>query len=237
MISPVILTRPLAESIVLRQLLTTLHIPSEIFPTLEIHALTPEVHAVYDYLIFISKNAVKFGEYVAKNQQCAKILAVGSGTARILIERGYSVFAYPLEHPSSASLLAMPEVATLRGQHIGIVRGVGGVDTLKTGLESQHNKVSYIEVYERSPLQDIAPYLVKILPLLENDPIILITSVDIFDALILHINPHHSLDRQTRFVVASKRIQTYLNSQGFFNIIVASVHDADIIKGVQQWLN
>lgn len=106
----------------------------------------------FDDIFFISKNAVRFGldyleNYWPQWPTHLRWLAVGRATAEALQSAGVDV-VYP-STASSEDLLALPELQQVEGRSCLIVRGLGGRETLKQGLQDRGAKVSYLEVYQR----------------------------------------------------------------------------------------
>jgi uroporphyrinogen-III synthase len=229
----VLITRPLKESIKLAQVLDRYYIENTIFPTLEIKALHPVNNNHYQVIIFISKNAVKYGAYILDKQQDYLLLAVGKATANALESLGYNVDYYPQHNPSSQALLELDAVKNIKNKNVLIVRGKGGVETLKNEL-GKHNNVDYLEVYERLPNSNALQYQENLAQFHQaKEQIVIITSIDIFTALCNFT----TLDKNTKCVVASQRIANYLQNLGFCNIIITSMANEEIVLGVKKWLN
>lgn len=106
----------------------------------------------YDTIIFVSRHAVNYG--VAPLRQAGidfdkvEVAALGPTTAVMLGEQGIAAL-HPVDQTSTESLLAIPEMASVSGQRILIVRGKGGRETLKDTLVARGADVSYCEVYRR----------------------------------------------------------------------------------------
>lgn len=132
---------------------------------LPVLSVVPKPHQLpslaYDWVIFISRNAVRYGV-----QSCLQLasatpqwLAVGASTAASLREclpEGCMVIQ-PVLQQSSEGLLALPELQQVQGQRILIVRGVGGKALLGETLSERGASVTYLEVYQRDLPQQINP--------------------------------------------------------------------------------
>lgn len=232
----VLITRPKIDSLILKKALDTQNICSFVFPTLEIKQLQPILDKNYQVVVFISKNSVDFGIKYLKQLVEYKILAVGSATASRLLKYGYKADYYPKNKPSSTSLLAIAEVVNIKNSNILIMRGVGGVNTLKLGFENNNNIVDYLEVYERIKNTKINKYRDNLEKFLQENPqIIIITSCDILEALVQLTD---KIDKNIKLLVISERIKKYAISIGFSRIIVTKgITNLDIITGVKNWLN
>ena len=106
----------------------------------------------YDKIIFVSKSSVRFGLPILENYwpqwpQALSWFAVGPRTAHYLKIEDLEVYSPSLA--SSEGLLAMNELQAPMGKKVLIVRGVGGRETLKEGLEGRGALVDYAEVYRR----------------------------------------------------------------------------------------
>ncbi len=131
------------------------------FPVIEIVALPVELPAgVWDWLIFVSPNAVACGwPQVAALAGQARVAAVGPGTARALAARGRQPDAVPAAGADSAALLA-PAMQTVTGQRILLVRGRNGREILAQTLRERGARVANLDVYTRGlPAVDPAPVL------------------------------------------------------------------------------
>lgn len=110
----------------------------------------------FDDIIFISQNAVHFGleklgSYWPQWPLNLRWFAVGKATARALEKEGVtSIFP---KQASSEDLLALPELEHVSDRACLIVRGFGGRETLKEGLQSRGARVSYLEVYQRLEIE------------------------------------------------------------------------------------
>ncbi len=146
-----LITRPIVQSKNLESLLVSNEIDFALFPTFEIKKLKPIFLTYkYDVIIFISVNAVNYGQaYFDKLLLTSpKVFAVGPATANQLKRKNIKVDCYPKKNASSQELLKMKECLILSNNKILIIRGKGGSETLKNTLGIK-NQVDYLEVYER----------------------------------------------------------------------------------------
>ncbi|MEH6638976.1 MAG: uroporphyrinogen-III synthase [Porticoccaceae bacterium] len=115
-------------------------------------ALQQQTPGCYDRVIFVSRHAVSYGVEPLRQAGIdfdkVEVAAVGPTTAATLCELGIAAL-HPVDEASTESLLAMPEMASVAGQRILIVRGQGGRETLKDTLMARGADVSYCEVYRR----------------------------------------------------------------------------------------
>ena len=106
----------------------------------------------YDKIIFVSRHAVSYGVESLRQADIdfdkVDVAALGPTTAAMLGELGITAL-HPVDQASTESLLVMPEMASMTGQRVLIVRGQGGREALKDVLVTRGADVSYCEVYRR----------------------------------------------------------------------------------------
>jgi len=224
----ILVTRPLAQVHKLQILLKKANLDYVLFPAFEVQKLMPKIPSeCYDIIIFISVNAVIYAhEYLPqlliKNQ---KIFAVGPTTANKLMSVGVMVDAYPKENASSKALLVLDECRSIHNKRVLIVRGQGGVETLKETLEPS-NQVDYLEVYERKILDVCELHRQSIESFMKSDDgVVLANSNQTLSntlSLVKSINPNH-LNRlkQCSLIVISERIKTFALTLGFSKVHIA----------------
>lgn len=109
----------------------------------------------FDWLIFISTNAVDYGlELINRpTDQLPRIAAIGQATRDRLISQGCQNVFCPASDFTSEALLNTEAFSAnqIRGQKILIIRGVSGREHLKQTLEQRQATVSYLEVYQTQP--------------------------------------------------------------------------------------
>lgn len=106
----------------------------------------------YGWAIFISSNAVQNGMPKMIQQgipDSLQFAAIGPVTAKELYDFGVQQVLTPLERFDSESLLALPEMQTMQGKKVLIVRGVGGREVLADTLVSRGAQVTFGECYRR----------------------------------------------------------------------------------------
>ncbi|MEM6998771.1 MAG: uroporphyrinogen-III synthase [Pseudomonadota bacterium] len=159
----ILVTRPRHQASQLCELISNGGGHTILFPTIEVR---PIINSdvilnrfrnldVYDYIIFVSRNAVKvtFENYLNLKNITDKqqVLAIGSGTASVLHEIKITNILHAGIQADSESLLLIPELAQelICNKKILIVRGVGGRELLADSLKKRGAQVDYAEVYER----------------------------------------------------------------------------------------
>ncbi|HLB57948.1 MAG TPA: uroporphyrinogen-III synthase [Gammaproteobacteria bacterium] len=155
----VLVTRPKPQGDILCERIQAAGGHAIYFPTLDIIPLRVQPILEldqYDWLIFVSANAVYHGvpQLIFSNR--IKIAAVGASTATLLKEMKWPVHAYPKDEWNSEGLLSLPEFQKITGKKIVIVRGEGGRDVLEKELLSRGANVTHQIVYRRDlPKKDI----------------------------------------------------------------------------------
>ncbi|SHN90145.1 Uroporphyrinogen-III synthase [Bathymodiolus heckerae thiotrophic gill symbiont] len=230
----VLLIRPLAQVQTLEALVADSGYKPLLFPTLKIKSISAKLkHSQYDVVIFISVNAVEHGLVLLDQIHPAKIFTVGAATAQKLNDYGISVDDFPKEKPSSEALLALNSVSQLRHKKVLIFRGKGGRETLKNGLEKNHNQVEYIEVYDRVVCTLTPDHKTSLNIFLSNNQgVISITSNENLDGLISLATQLNQLDKLKTYllVVLSQRIEKYALSLGFTQtLITVDISDQAIV--------
>ncbi len=231
----VLITKAKEQSKKLVQLLAANKINYAIFPAIQIKKLnTTLMHNNYDVIIFISTNAVKYGVKYIKNinRQQYLLLAVGNATANALKKYNFMVDYYPLHKPSSISLLELSAVKKIKHKKCLIIRGLAGEQTLKNTLIKNNNIVDYLEVYQRIISDITTNHIIEFNKFIKsNNQIILITSIDILNAVIklVQIMQINFLLKKIKLLVISDRIEKYAKSLGFNNIINSNDINIDSI--------
>jgi uroporphyrinogen-III synthase len=106
-----------------------------------------------DCVIFVSPAAVKYAFALRPGLRFARstsICAVGAATARALLRHGLRTVSWPRERQDSEGLLALPELAHLRGKHVILIGAPGGRELLAQTLRARRARVARIHVYERA---------------------------------------------------------------------------------------
>lgn len=105
----------------------------------------------YRHIIFISGNAVRHGMALMQQHwpQHSRCYAVGTTTARLLLQYGIEALQPASTQMNSEGLVALPELQSVAGDKVLIVRGVGGREWLAQALEARGAEVDYLETYQR----------------------------------------------------------------------------------------
>jgi uroporphyrinogen-III synthase len=157
----VVVTRPQAQAAGLAQRIRAaggepLCIPAiEILPLADpapFHALAERLDT-FDLAVFVSRNAVRSAlELLGGRAWPAglKVATVGQGSREELELRGFTDVIAAAAQSDSEALLALPELAAVRGRRIVIFRGDGGRQLLGDVLGKRGASVEYVACYRRA---------------------------------------------------------------------------------------
>jgi uroporphyrinogen-III synthase len=157
----VLVTRPREQAAGLAELIREEGGESIVFPAIEIAAVADlrQFYAVadrleqFDLAIFISPTAVQRVLGLLEGRRWperVRVAAIGGGSRRELEQRGFAGVVAPSSgEADSEALLALPELASVRGQSIVIFRGEGGREVLGDTLSERGARVEYAECYRR----------------------------------------------------------------------------------------
>jgi uroporphyrinogen-III synthase len=193
----------------------------------------------FDWLIFISSNAVNFA-LKANDGKIARlktrqIAAIGKATADALNLAGLSVSALPERNYNSEALLALPIMHAVDGQKILIIRGESGREVLANTLHARGADVCYLNVYKRIIPNSNSNAVSDLLEQRQLD-VITATSSEILQNLLTMLDAkHHSQLFDLLLIVVSDRIKQVANEMGFKRVAVArSPSDEAILEIIKQ---
>jgi uroporphyrinogen-III synthase len=193
----------------------------------------------FDWLIFVSVNAVNFAlkanDGKIDKPETLRLGAIGKATSKALQISGLSVDLEPMQNYNSEALLELPEMQSMQGQRVLIVRGEGGREELASQLCSRGADVHYLNVYKR-----IIPGTnnLEIFSMLEQNrlDIITATSGEVLQNLLIMLGAsYHQQLFSLPLVVVSDRIKQLAVGLGFKQIAVtASPSDEAILETINQ---
>jgi uroporphyrinogen-III synthase len=182
--------------------------------------------AEQDWLIFISPQAVYASIAHIRRvwphlPETVKWAAVGSGTAKALLQAGYQVTLTPDSEWSSDGLLAMPALQQVQGKKIAIIRGVGGRELLDKTLAERGAHILPVIAYQRIlPYVDVSDCL-KRLHQHQIDVIICSSFEGVNNLKILLGDAGWPYLSEIPVIVMSERIKVLAEDLGFRRIWVA----------------
>ena len=119
----------------------------------------------YQKLIFISSNAANCFKKIVKTHQIklspnVHFFCIGPTTKKELSFFNQSVYS-PANNFDSQSLLKLEQLQNITQEPILIIRGEGGKELLRNGLEKRGAKVDYLECYKRVFLPIDFDFIIK----------------------------------------------------------------------------
>jgi len=240
-----VVTRPAGQANRLIDILENAGATVVHFPVIEITAIPEQKNQqalakklnTYDIAIFISRNAAIYGATLlqqAGRPQDIQIAAIGNGTAQQLQIPGFSPDIISSTTSNSEGLLSEPELNSVKGKRILIIRGRGGREKLAEALRSRGAQIDYFECYERSQPQCDPEILSKLWDTNSLHGIIL-TSAEGLSNLYQMVNKN-DLPRlnTTPFYVISSTMVELCGKLGYklTPALMPSAHDEDVLESV-----
>lgn len=205
------------------------------FPLLSIEPLSGAALDVvgYDWLIFVSRNAVLHGLPRLRGQ-LPRLAVVGKGTAAELARAGLRVDLQPSSSADSEGLLACPELQRMQGQRVLILRGQGGRPLLADELRQRGAEVDYAEVYRRRPPDQGREALLALWPQID---LLLTSSTEALENLIALLGDQaQALLAGRDLLVVSPRGLALAQQLGLSRVIQAEgAEDAKVLAAIQRW--
>jgi uroporphyrinogen-III synthase len=237
----VVVTRPAASAQSLKRRLRALGATAVSLPGTSVRA-SPDSAALRrllgaaptaDVAIFVSPAAVKFAfalrpalRFTARTTVCS----VGAATARSLERAGVKTVIWPQLRQDSEGLLALPELARLRGRRVALIGAPGGRDLLAQSLRERGARIERIDVYQRIASRLDSRHTAALqrssVPLLT-----LLSSAEILANLKAQL-PQQAFAHLTRgdAIVSSQRIAGLAAAAGFARVhVAASAQSADML--------
>ncbi len=194
----------------------------------------------FDWIVFLSANAVRFGVQLLEEKRDLRLAAVGPATARALNQAGYRVAIVPTEGFDSEGLLADPRMQNLAGRRVLLIKGRGGRELLSTGLAQRGAIVEQAEVYERVAATPSGAELAALEQLCAADHIQVITSTsaEIGASLLRLATPALRVDfERVHWLVPSARVAESLVKLGLGAPLIEadSAEDQDLVAALIRW--
>jgi uroporphyrinogen-III synthase len=243
----VLVTRPQHQATPLCRALEAQGARALRFPALEILPLAEPrelkgrlaMHERFDLIVFSSANAVRYGAALLDEQRDLTLAAVGPATARALNQAGYRVAVQSSDGTDSESLLRHPQLKTVAGNRILLIKGGGGRDLLRDELTRRGAAVTSIDVYRRertSPSAEESDALAALLS--AGEILVTATSVEIGSSLLAIASP--ALNRalkSVRWLVPGERVAASLRDAGCKGALVMarSAEDQELVEALVRW--
>ncbi len=240
----VLVTRPVTQAEVLCEYIIQDGGIAVQLPTLAIEAIHDPVSqqrcqsaADYDWIIFISRNAVEHGHACLPEPLPArvKVAAIGKPTAIALTESGIYVDLEAGGAGTSESLLSASAMSDMQGQRVLIMRGEGGREVLAETLRERGAQVDYANLYRR-----IQPPLVpgELSGLLDAGiDILTSTSAEIMDNLLAIAAEEQRDITHLPVVVMSERLLVLARERGFTDTVIIATETSDVgmVEAIRHW--
>ncbi len=236
----VLVTRPRHQADNLCQLIEQQGWNAIRFPTLQIVAVDkPAIKqqlttlSQYDWLIFISANAVNFA-LSANNGKIEPFLdcyiaAVGKATEKTLKTAGLLVQLIPDTQFNTEGLLETAEMHNVNTKSCLIIRGQGGRETLANSLRDRGAEVDYMEVYIREKPTHVDTTAIQLLQSGKLTAITMNSGEALKNLLaIIDLELHQNLFL-VPIIVISNRLKDIAKKTGFKYIAVAKSPDDSAI--------
>jgi uroporphyrinogen-III synthase len=217
----ILVTRPKKQAIAITKVLVEKGAEIVLMPMIEIvsvsdKVLDEKIIVEQDMIIFVSRNAVthfKAG-IMFKLSSRTRLVAIGSATARCMEEKGLRVDMIGPTPAGSESLLALPEMQTVVGLKIMIIRGESGRELLADTLKMRGANIRYLELYKRC----LPNYKAEEITRAQMVDTIIVTSVTGLENL-CHLISNHMIKHKL-LIVVSERIKQVAIKLGFQHIAV-----------------
>jgi uroporphyrinogen-III synthase len=242
----VLVTRPEQQAMPLCRLLEAQGASTLRLPVIDIRACErrstsapPSAIQSFDFIVFVSANAVRFGAALLEQRRDLTLAAIGPATAQSLNRSGYRVAIQPTEY-TTEGLLNHPQLQHLSGAKVLLIQGRDGRLLLQQELERRGAAVSSLDVYERVPAE-VAPRTLAELQarLLAGEiQVVTATSLDIGGRLLemAAIELRHALE-QAVWLVPGSRVAAGLRERGLRAQLLqaASAQDQDLVAALLGW--
>lgn len=251
----VVITRPLAQTVLLAQRISEMGREAVVFPLLEIQALndpaqlqaTLDQLTRYEMVAFVSPNAIDafFLHLRGKSWPDGLAIAImGEGSRAALALHGITAENATIVSPAdpartdSETLLANLDLRKLHGKEILIIRGEGGRELLADGLRTAGVRVSQVAAYRR-----LAPKLTEashgqLSRLLSSRNDWIVTSSEalrILSQMARQIDPEAGVAKmqQQHLIVPHIRIAETAQMLGFREITLTGSGDERVLAALQ----
>ena len=180
--------------------------------------------------IFVSAHAVEKGVAAVRARgpwpANLPVAAVGEATAEALRNSGFARVISPPERHDSEGLLALPQLAQVRGKRVAIFRGEGGRERMREELEARGAKVGYVECYRRVKPRADASALVAAFRRGEVQAVSALSG-ETLENFVEMLGPENAtLVAGTTLVVPHEAIAAHRDARRFARVLVAP-HGAD----------
>lgn len=193
--------------------------------------------ADYDWLIFISRNAVEHAHAClpVPLPAAVKVAAIGEATATALSGAGVQATLLAKGSGTSESLLTEPVLAEMTGQRVLILRGEGGRERLAETLRERGAQVDYADLYRRVRPGTTPGELSRLLD--AGIDILTIASGETLDNLLAMALEEQRDIRSLPLVVMSERLLKLAREKGFTDTVIIATETSDkgMVEAIRHW--
>lgn len=195
---------------------------------------------LYQHVIFISANAVRFGMAVIDNYWPQLPLglhwyAVGDSTARALRTHGVEAET-PGRDMTSEGLLRLPGLGDLREQRVLLVKGEGGRNTLAETLTHRGARVDALRCYRRGPPDWPPGALLETLDARGIEVLLISSGEGLANLLALPGVAESSKLENMTLVLPSERVAEAAVAAGLRHCVVAdNASDEAMFEALREW--
>jgi len=230
----VLVTRPEQQTQFLSEQLTQLGAKVISMGVIDIMPIEPKewpkiALETQDMIVFVSRNAVDcfVAGLTTPLPVTTSLVAVGAATARYMSEKGLRVDIQAPAPAGSESLLALPEMQSVAGQYVTIVRGETGRELIADTLTARGANIQYLEVYRRC----LPSYSTAEIAEAASANIIVVMSVAGLENVCELLN--NDTIKEKKLIVVSERIKQFALGLGFQCVAVtADVSDTAVVHQV-----
>lgn len=191
----------------------------------------------YDWLIFISRNAVEYARPCLPADLPAglRVAAIGKATAAALGAAGIKTELVANGSGTSESLLTEPALDDLQGRRVLILRGEGGRDYLAGALRKRGARVDYADLYRRIRPVSVPGELAGILD--AGIDCLSVTSGETLLNLLAMAAEEQRDIKSLPLVVMSERLLTLARELGFIDTVIIATETSDkgMVEAMRQW--
>ncbi len=166
----------------------------------------------------------------------ARVFTVGAGSARALARHGLSA-RIPDGGADSEALLAMPQLAAVRGRRIALIGAPGGRNLIAPALTRRGARVDALHVYERRPPRLDRRHFTALAQAREPWLTLLSSAEALTHLCALLPQPLLARWQAQPLVVASPRLAALARDHGFREpVVAASALGSDLLDAAADWL-
>ncbi len=239
----VLVTRPARQAGAFAQKLAALGATPVVYPAIVILPPADRVAldaaharlASYDYAFFVSANAVEYGAPDAARWPATLLaFAPGPGTAEALAAVGIRDARVPATSFDSEGLLALPELADVRGRRAVIFRGEGGREALAAALAARGAHVDHAVCYRRAAPSGSAAGLVEALADGRVQAVTVTSSEGVDNLWHALGEDGRALARRVPWFAPHPRIAERARALGL-EVVATAAGDAGLLAGLVAW--